>query len=191
MKNMVLIGEVATLAREIENAKDSFRVRLATDLSVSSNAWNPNKIQDIMNQEADEHNGKKEIAVEIGVADAATAFMANRKSAQSNQGKDAPSVASIRSLESAATADPEFTLSQQMEMATLLDAWEDPITQEEQEVRCSPLAGIISILENSPLLPSHAGKESYHRSCLAVSPSLDLHEEKISFYARYEAHSGS
>lgn len=132
MKNMVLIGEVATLARQIENSQESFRDRMVAQMSVASNIWSPNNIQDMVNQEADDFDKKEDIVVDVGAADAANAFMAKRKNVDTINGKDAISVASMRSLES--TRDPEFTKSQQMEMATLLDAWEDPTTVEEQEV---------------------------------------------------------
>lgn len=139
MKNMVLIGEVASLARQIENSKEDFREQLVPQMSVASNVWSPRNIQAMVSQGADEAEADTSAEV-VGAADAANAFMASRVAAEKMDGKQ-PSVntsmASALSLESVASGDPEFTRSQQMEMAELLDAWEEPKTVEEQEVSTS------------------------------------------------------
>ena len=142
------------MARQIENAQESFRERMVAQMSVASNIWSPNNIQAMVNQEADDFNQKEETVVDVGAADAANAFMAKRKNVENNKGKDAISVASMRSLESMSAGDPEFTKSQQIEMATLLDAWEDPTTVEEQEVSENCLQNVWEITIMKPIFSS-------------------------------------
>ena len=128
MKNMVLVGEVATLARQIELCKDEFYDNVSSHLSVSSN------IQAIVTQQDDE-DAEAAGAPVVCAADAANAFMAKQE-ADKNIDQNAlnTTIDSARSDDHTVAADPEFTESQQIQISELLDAWEEPSTVEEQEV---------------------------------------------------------
>lgn len=127
------MGEIATLSRHIEDSKEDYRDSFSYQASVNSGGWNARNFQAFA-QEADEVDAAANDPVVASAADAANAFMANRKSIESNTAVDNnTSIGTVKSFESV-RSNPEFSESQQMEMAKLLDAWEEPQTAEEKEV---------------------------------------------------------
>jgi len=149
MKKMLIIGEVATLAREIANSEDNYREQFATQMSMArSGLWCPSNIQDMVNQDLDEANNKKEDVV-VGAADAANAFMARRGGMENKENEVDVSSAglSIASMRSTLSAPPasEFTQSQQMEISELLDEWEEPQTIEEREDKKVTIGAVLQV----------------------------------------------
>ena len=146
LKNMVLVGEVATLAKEIEKYADEYSFRenkITSDQSVASTSSPGGFVQNIqeMVEKADEEAQKKE-EKQASSADAAKSFIAKRNAVpEAPKSPEAPMPPQL-GPESGDTdsdsgvmeADPDFTQSEQMKMMELLDAWEEPTTAEEKEV---------------------------------------------------------
>jgi hypothetical protein len=149
MKGMVLVGEVATLAREIEMDRKAY-----TGLSssagpsmasgLSSSGWDSKDVRDFVNQEADA--AAEEAANEAGpktvnAAEAATAFMKS----QTTPAPPSPGggMSLQGSVHSSAVVDEEFTESEHVAISELLDAWEEPTRAEEEEERKITLGAIM------------------------------------------------
>lgn len=148
LKNNLLVGEIATLARHIEDTQEDYRDHFSVNASVNSNGWNTKNLQGLVNQEADEAEAADNEGVAASAADAANAFIASRKSdaekaaAKSENISTATGIASVKSFESA-KSNKEFSESQQMEMAELLDAWEEPQTVEEKEEKKITIGAVL------------------------------------------------
>ena len=171
-QNMVLVGAVATLAREIEN-DSKFYEGLATrnpDMARSQSAgWaEPNAISDFVNQEADAALEAAEEEAKLNMkgpnaSDAATAFV--RKSNGKNEVPSAPehkggSIADINPD----VDGGEFTESEQVAISEMLDAWEEPARPEESEERKITLGAIMQFRQalsfmkrKYPFLPGEEG----------------------------------
>jgi N-formylglutamate amidohydrolase len=103
-----------------------------------STNWTTKNIQALVSKQAAEIDAQENDDSEISTcaADAANAFVvANRRKTvvDANQDHKNISLQSVRSVAQTVT-DPEFTASQQQEMAELLGAWEEPQTAEQKEV---------------------------------------------------------
>jgi len=141
MKHMVLIGEVAHLAKEIEKEQQYYEGGSSVGFSASvASGLTGDAVRDFVVQEADavleaETTEAKNTVVVPNAADAATAFMKSRNK------KEPPSPIPDGSNHEVdiddgevARKDEEFTSSEQEEISELLDAWEEPNKQEESEV---------------------------------------------------------
>jgi len=124
MKNMVLIGEVASLAKDIERFSGDYAnndvssLPRATDRSSSMDEYFSD---DVEPQDGDSKT--------VNPADAAAAFIDKRNATGSG------SPCSPRSPgKSIAGGDQDFTQSQQLQLAELLDEWEEPQTAEQKDV---------------------------------------------------------
>jgi hypothetical protein len=143
---MVLVGEVATLAKEIEKYADEYSFRenkVVSDQSVASTSSGGGFVKNIqeMVEKADEEAQKKD-EKQASSADAAKAFIAKRNAVpEAPNSPEAPmpippgpESGDTDSDSGVVEADPDFTQSEQMKMMELLDAWEEPTTAEEREV---------------------------------------------------------
>ena len=147
---MVLIGAVATLAREIES-DSKFYEGLATrhpDMARNDSAgWaEPNTIADFVNQEADAALEAAEEEAKLNMkgpnaSDAATAFI--RKSNGTNKVPSSPQLKANSIADLNPDADGEFTESEQVAISEMLDAWEEPSKPEESEERKITLGAIM------------------------------------------------
>jgi hypothetical protein len=147
---MVLIGEVATLGKEIEKYTDESSMREnkhASDQSVvsygSAGGFTQN-IQDMV-AKADKEAQVQEEKVATS-ADAAKAFIAKRNAKPEppkSPGSPPPAAATPAPEDDddsgVVEADPDFTQSEQFQMLELLEEWEEPMTAEEKEVSFRPV----------------------------------------------------
>ena len=139
MKNMVLVGKVATLAREIEKDRDLYEQEsVADDARARSNT-----LTDFLSGEADaaleaEEEDAKNNKAAPSAADAATAFMARRQRANSGVSTrsrlQSKSELSMDASSTAPAPDEDFTESEQVQIGELLDAWEEPVRAQDTEV---------------------------------------------------------
>ena len=141
MKNMVLVGKVATLSREIENDRDLYEQEsVADDPRLRSNT-----LTDFLSNEADaalkeEEEDARNSQAAPSAADAAIAFMEKRRRSSSWSGVSHRSrlfSKSEVSMEASCTSRPsdeEFTESEQVQISELLDAWEEPVRAQDTEV---------------------------------------------------------
>lgn len=188
LRNSLLVGEVATLARKIEDTQEDFRDHFSlqgTSPSVSSNNWNARNLQAIMSQETDESDAADNDPVVASAADAANAFMASRKDeAAKSLNKANMSIRTVGSFESVMSRSPEFSQSQQLEMAELLDAWEESQTAEEKEVSWRYKRYTLADIALPHFRMLHVtGKENHNRRSAPIPPSASFHEEKVSLFA--------
>ena len=141
MKNMVLVGKVATLAREIEKDRDLYEQESVAD----ENRARSNTLTNFLSEEADawqeagEEDAKNNQAAPSAV-DAATAFMAQRQRAHSASGVSTRSRLQSKSeisMDMSSAGPPQdeaFTESEQVQIGELLDAWEEPVRAQDTEV---------------------------------------------------------
>ena len=128
---MVLIGEVATLAKDIERfSGDYANTTTALPGTAGVTGTNSNPYQEMWQSEVQQTGSNESIKV-ANAAEAANAFIANRNAFMTEPGGPVPTV-SKRNLTVA--NDNEFSHSQQMKLSEMLDAWEEPQTAEQKEV---------------------------------------------------------
>ena len=129
---MVLIGEVATLAKDIEKfSGDYANTTTALPGTDVDSGTNSNTYQNIWQSEVEQTGSEESIKIE-NAAEAANAFIANRNASKTEPGGPVPPV-SKRNL--IAASENEFSHSQQMKLSEMLDAWEEPQTADQKEVR--------------------------------------------------------
>jgi hypothetical protein len=131
MKNMVLVGEVATLARDVERYSGEY-ANTSSNLASTPSRKN---MQQMFDDEADAQQQAPE-EVKGNAAQAAQAYIESRNSAKDGDGA---SVGSARTL----LQDEEFTQSEQLQMSELLDAWEEPETANEREERKISIGAVL------------------------------------------------
>ena len=133
MKSMVLIGEVATLAKDIERSSGDYaNTTTALPSTSPSTETKSTKYQDIWQSEVEQNGSDNSIPI-ANAAEAANKFIANRNASASEAGGPISTIgASRRNLNVA--SDNEFSHSQQMKLSEMLDAWEEPETAEQEEV---------------------------------------------------------
>jgi hypothetical protein len=125
MKHMVLIGEVATLAKDIERFSGDY----ANNVSALPNlSQQHGTLKNLMSAETETNSDVASSPV-VNAAEAASAFVANRNAGVASLEVGAASQASARSI-----SEDEFSKSEQLKLSELLDAWEEPQTAEEKEV---------------------------------------------------------
>ncbi|CAB9496802.1 Mechanosensitive ion channel protein [Seminavis robusta] len=222
MKNMVLLGEVATLARYIKSNKEDYQYLLDDVTSVGTNPskansanWTSKNIQAFVKKQADDDDEEEEPEVSESAADAANAFMANkRRSVVAVDEKDQPqppdnpnntSIETVRSFETAVSQeDPEFTESEQMKISGLLQEWEDPHTADEREHMSVTLAAVLQFRQaltfmkrKYPFLPAfgpadtrenciESAQKVYDRLILRTPHKADLPFETLALLAKNE-----
>ena len=130
MKSMVLIGEVATLAKDIERFSGDY-ANTTSALPNLPGSGGANTYQEMWKSEDEEQNGSDHSIPMANAAQAANAFMANRN-ASATLPNSPPATASQRGLD--VNNDDEFSHSQQLKLSELLDAWEEPQSAEQKEV---------------------------------------------------------
>lgn len=156
MKNMVMIGEVGSLAKDIELYSGDYA-------NNDSALPRSDGIQDLM-VEAQASSDSVNPAAIMNAAEAANQFIQQRNSAS-----DLPNASgsvSSRSLKN----DTDFTKSEQLQLTELLDAWEEPQTAEEKEDKKITLGAVLQFRQaltfmkaRYPFMPvSHAMR--YHLS---------------------------
>ncbi|CAB9496794.1 Mechanosensitive ion channel protein [Seminavis robusta] len=188
MKNMVLVGEVATLAREIEKDKDDF-VRDRSDANKHARSltdeWDPNEIADFVNKEAEaaleaEEEAARNSALSPSATEAATTFMAKHKKGVDGSTTSllAPTAPGDLEDNEANAADQDFTASEQYEIEALLDAWEEPKRAEESEERKITLGAIMQFRQalsfmkrKYPFLPAFGPADTRDR-CIESSQAV-------------------
>jgi len=121
MKKCLLVGEVATLAKDIEKYSDSY----AEDFCSTPASVNASSNYESFLKEEEEPN-QDESMERVNAAQAANDFFAKRDAGPP------PQTASKRSLKE--EKDEDFSRSQQMQLSELLDMWEEPQTAEQEEV---------------------------------------------------------
>ena len=136
MKNMVLTGKIATLAREIEKDRDLYNQDMST--ADDDRRARSNTLTDFIGDQMDDELEAEEVNAQNNKAppsagDAATAFMAARESAgaAATPGTAADNVSVLDGPET----EEDFTASEQVQIDALLDAWEEPARAEDTEVR--------------------------------------------------------
>jgi hypothetical protein len=144
MKNMVLLGAVATLAREIEKDKDYYvTTETGGRLRSSTDDWMPDEISDFVSKQAEvamkeAEEEKMRTSVMLPTApEAAKAFL---RAQQKSEPLSPVTVASDDHASDDAEdngGNQDFTVSEQLEISKLLDAWEEPGRSEQSEVRAS------------------------------------------------------
>lgn len=159
---MVLIGAVATLAREIEKDSRFYKSMVAKNpemMRSHSLGLTDKAIADFVNQEADaaleaEEEFSKLNMASPNAADAASAFVKT----QNSQDAQSPLAAS----DGDGNIDPEgdFTASEQLAISEMLDAWEEPTRAEESLERKITIGAVMqfrqaltSMKRKYPFLP--------------------------------------
>lgn len=132
MKNMVLVGEVATLARDIEKYSGDYADYSTNLLTGTSSRRN---MHHLLEEQAEENVAPDE--TKVNLAEAAKSYVRNRNKAQS-ESNDNVSQSSSRSIQ-----EQEFSQSEQMKMSELLDAWEEPETAEEKEQKKISIGAVL------------------------------------------------
>ena len=184
MKNMVLIGKIATLAREIENNQDTYLEASSSDVVRKRT----NTVSEFLSDEAAAFLGAEETELRKSKAtpsapESATAFMENRKTMLG--AKDAAS-----SNDGAPTQEKEenITESEHATIEELLDAWEEPTRARDTEVShqstctramATKFDSSLYFMFVSFLFPFLVGAQDYSAQPYAISPGTDIHEEKV------------
>lgn len=140
---MVLVGEVATLSREIETERRTYNMiisRMDSSMAPSvasglSGGWAPNTVTDFVAKEADAAKAAEEDEARLrasakNAADAAKTFVQARNA-------PAPQLAGLPDRQTSMGDNNEptedFTASEQIAIAELLDSWEEPTRAEEEQ----------------------------------------------------------
>ena len=125
MKNMVLLGEVANLAKDVERFSGEYANNVSALPNVSDSAIT---MQDMWTDEGREREDSDRSHKNTQTAvEAAKSFIEKRNSAN-NETDSRVSQSSARGM-----GNEEFSHSQQLQLAELLDAWEEPETADQKE----------------------------------------------------------
>jgi len=144
MKNMILIGQVATLAKDIEYEAECTALEHLSPCptpTTKSRANTYDEIQRVLSSEAD-----AEIAAEAealhntqlkgSAATAARSYVARRQTVcATNVPVPVVAPAAFQESVSDTKVDEPFTASEQRKLSELLGAWEEPQAAQQREVR--------------------------------------------------------
>jgi hypothetical protein len=128
MSGMVLLGEVATLARDIVKFSGEY-ANTTSDLDDANTSEGRKTMQDLWHDQAKEFDGSGSELPAVTAAEAANAFIKNRNNAVTSL--DNPVKPSLGAV---STSDEEFSESQRQHLSDLLEAWEEPQTAEQKTV---------------------------------------------------------
>lgn len=194
MKSMIIVGEVATLSKDIEYYAEQDQLdnmSVYHDNSSIAGGWNDKDIQQLVSKEADAERRAqafKDSQVGSNAATAAKRFMANR--ATQAKTKPAPNVPNngppsfcsptpSMGGASSTVVNEDFSASEKSKLSDLLEAWEEPQTAEQKEEKKITLGAVLQFRQaltfmqkRHPFLPAFgpADTVSGNRCILAERP---------------------